>query len=197
MFVTFWNFLPIDSSIYLYPRMPSNAAITPRKVRAIFKLRAERPPKSWKFIGALFGQKKSWASEVAKRHDPLTFSPLKERGQIGRPRKFGDNLDETVEKFVMTFRQSTSKDISEALKDIYCAVSARTIRRYLANLGFRKVGAVKDVLTADHKLRRLNWCLDKQRQMIVNPNLFDNWLISDEVRVSLDGQCRPQVSRID
>jgi transposase len=175
--------------------MPSNRTVTPRKVRAIFTLHKEG--KSWSDISGVFGQSRTWAIQVSKRYDPITYLPLQNRGEIGRPRKFGDNLDNAVDLYAKTFRDSNSKDITSALKNVGIEISARTIQRYLKNLGFRKVGAIKDVLTADHKARRVAWCLEKQRELILKPNMFHDWLISDEVRVSLDGQCRPQVCLVD
>ena len=57
----------------------------------------------------------------------------------------------------------------------------------LQAMEFRKVRAVKDVLTADNKAKRIVWCQEKKQELAHDPRLFDEWLIIDEMRILLDG----------
>ena len=72
--------------------------------------------------------------KVQQRHWTFPGGPRAERTWGGG--EFGCNLDETIDLFACTFRSSTSKDISAALKEIISLdLSSRTIRRYLKNTG--------------------------------------------------------------
>ena len=194
----FWLFALEILKLLLFYISLQNApgkSVTPKIVQVIFNLRAEW--KTWKNIGLVVEQREDWARWIAKRYSKDTGLSLESRTQSGRRRKFGCNLDETIDLFACTLRSSTRKDISAALKEIISIdLSSRTIRRYLKNMGYRKVGAIHYTLTADHKEKRIDWCVQKQQELILQHNLFHDWRISDEVRVSLDGKNKPQVNMI-
>ena len=58
-------------------------------------------------------------------------------------------------------------------------------------LNIPKTTAMTDILTARHKKIRLDWCEMFKIALMVKLWLFEDWLISEEVRVSLDGKDVP------
>jgi len=161
-------------------------------VKAVFKLRDEG--KTHREIGSLFGYGETWSRNLMSRHNS-DGSSIEPRAKIGTPQKFGPEVNLCVEQLALRIRSNTSKGIKDALQrhKVVDSISASTVRGMLRGMEFRKVGAIRDVLSADHKSRRVSWCLEKHRQLIVDPKLFENWLITDEVRISLDGKGVPQV----
>ena len=93
-----------------------------------------------------------------------------------------------VEQLAIRTRSNTSGGVARALQlsKVVDEISSRMVRRMLEIMKYRNVGAIRDVSTADHKAKRITWCLEEQRQLIVNPNLLDDWLITDELRILLD-----------
>ena len=59
--------------------MSFGESVTPKIVKAIFNLRAER--KTWTDIGRMIEQKEDWARWIAKRYSIDDGLPLKNRGQ--------------------------------------------------------------------------------------------------------------------
>ncbi|OQV24982.1 hypothetical protein BV898_01191 [Hypsibius exemplaris] len=106
-------------------------------------------------------------------------------------RKISSNLTPIVKQLVTTkkFRSYTHKDVANCLRETGIVdVSESTICRTLKKLEIRKTRLIKDVLTDFHKKTRLNWCVRHQLALWVRPWYFDDWLISDEFRVSLNGK---------
>ena len=94
-------------------------------------------------------------------------------------------------------RKWTSKDIAQSLRDLGIAeLSERTMQHVLQEMYISKTTAVTDVLTARHKEIRLDWCEMMKIALMVKLWLFEDWLISDEVRVSLDGKDAFQIDII-
>ena len=92
------------------------------------------------------------------------------------------------------FQKWTSKDIAQSLRDLGIAeLSERTMQHVLQEMNIPKTTEVKDVLTARHKKIRLDWCEMMKIALMVKHWLFEDWLISDEIRVSLDGKDVPQI----
>ena len=173
-------------------KMPKSKPITTATIKAVFKLRDEG--KSFREIGNYFGYQEDWARKAVKRYTRGGHR-IEPPAKPGRKRKFQPEVHLCVEQLAMRLRDYTSKGIANALQSskVVDKISSSTVRSMLQKMEFRKVGAIRDVLTADHKTKRLAWCTEKQRQLIVNPRLFDDWVITDEVRISLDGTGVPQV----
>jgi predicted amino acid racemase len=161
-------------------------------------MRAEN--RTFKDIGKYFDFSENWASKIIKNYDSVTGMPLGERQKCGPKPKISENYNETIDALIKLteHRSYTSKEVVSIFRERdFFDVSARTMRRKLQALGVRKTRPVKDVLTDLHKLKRLDWCRTMQDELLLDENFFNDWLISDEVRFSLDGKCVPQVRTID
>ena len=93
-------FRTVFSPIFCF-RIPSGESVRPKIVKAMFNLRAEG--KTWKDISLVFKEKEDQARWIAKRYSKATGLSLEGREQSGRWRKFGCNLDETIDLFACTF----------------------------------------------------------------------------------------------
>ena len=71
------------------------------------------------------------------------------------------------------------------------------MQHVLQEMNIPKTTAVTDVLTARHKEIWVDWCEMMKIVLMVKLWLFEDWLISDEVRVSLDGKDAPQIDIIE
>ena len=131
---------------------------TQSEVYAVLKLKEER--RSYETIGAYFKRSKYWAYRICKNYGP-DGKRFKLPAKCGRKRKFGEEVTMCVEQLAEKTPMNTGKGIADAL--VTCkvveSISVRTVQRRLKELGFRKVGAIKDVLTPDHKVKRVQWCL--------------------------------------
>ena len=130
--------------------MAKPVAVSPKTIRAIFKLRDEG--KSFREIGVFFGYGESWARTVMSRHN-IDGSHILPPAKIGGPVKFGPEVHLCVEQLALRTRSNTSKGIKHALQrcKVVDTISSSTIRSMLCQMEFRKVGAIRDVLSADHK----------------------------------------------
>ncbi|OWA54535.1 putative Zinc metalloproteinase nas-14 [Hypsibius exemplaris] len=142
-------------------------------------------------ISGIFGKGVDWAGRVVRKHN-RDGKPKVAHSPGGRPRKFGDEVVQCVDELAMNFRTTTSKDIAQASVEskVVRQISSRTIRAVLHGLGFRKVNATKDLLTKQHKQKRIKRCEKHQRKLILKPDLFNSWIISDEFSSELIEQKR-------
>ena len=137
----------------------------------------------------LLGEENFWNVMTGKL-DCLYF----DRQKCGRKKLITKEYLPIFHHLAKTFREWTSIDLANCLRDHGLAdVSTSTMRRALQELNVRKTTAIADVLTDIHKQKRLEWCEKMRLGLHVKPWLFDNWLISDEVRFSLDGHGMPQI----
>ena len=167
--------------------------VHPSIVRAVHKLR-HVDKKLWKFIADTFGHGETWGINLLKRYNGAAGLPFEERRKPGPTKKINANYQQCVLNLVQAYRDWTGKDIANFLRNLGIVdVSVSTMNLALKELKIRKVPAVRDVLTKRHKEIRLEWCNMMRIGLMVKPWLFESWLISDEVRVSLDGQGQPKI----
>ncbi|OWA53677.1 hypothetical protein BV898_18098 [Hypsibius exemplaris] len=155
--------------------------LTPTKVLVLFKLH-DKEKLSYEKISGIFGKGVDWAGRVVRKHN-RDGKPKVAHSPGGRPRKFGDEVVQCVDELAMNFRTTTSKEIAQASVEskVVRQISNRTMRTMLHGLGFRKVNSPKDSLTEQHKQKRIKRCEKHQRKLILKPDLFNSWIISDGV----------------
>ena len=150
--------------------------------------------KKWKSIGNLFGHNKIWGGKLLKRYNGLTGLSFEERKKTGRKQKVNANYRPFVLCLAKEYGDWTAKDIAITFRGMGVVdVSAMTMNHVLNDMEIRKTTAMWNDLTPRHKAARLDWCEMMRIALMVKPWLSESWLISDEVRVSLDGEGMPRV----
>ena len=126
--------------------------MSPEVAIAVHNLRKEIPQWTWARIGTLFKKSDSWAKYIHDKYDSLTGLSLRQRKRCG-PRG-ADQFDVVIEQYASTFRDTSGKEIAEAMARSGLKVSGQQVcRRLKALVSSRNSFTLSFFILADFALR--------------------------------------------
>ena len=136
-------------------------------------------------IAKTFSHSKRWAYHILKKYD--TEGNSKTVHQRGRKRKTTEEQDGELLDHVLKNRRTSQCKVAILMqnKENFPKLSRRTVGNRLKEAGIKNQLAIVDELTETHKQKRVDWCLEHQAYLQVQPDYFEKTVISDEAKFCL------------